>query len=1257
MTKENTVDISFDFSESYLRLTENLEEMVFRMNLNDGTYVFVNDASEKITGYSSEECLNTPFLIRNIIHPDWKHFFEVNYSRLLQGECPPVYEYQIIHKSGETKWLFQKNMLIKDEAGNPLALEGIVKDITEQKNAEQIIRKQNSEYRLIFDSVPAMIWYKDDNNKMLRVNHIAARTKGLKVPDMEGRFMEEFYPDEAEMYLREDREVISTGKPKFNIIEKHQTGSGEKIWVRTDRIPYRNEKGEITGVLVFATDISVQKNIEEQLLKIEQKNSAILNAIPDILFSFDKDGNFIDYKVKNERDLFFLPKGFLTKNISDVFSGEFSELLIENIRRAFSENDTQIFEYEFQYGTQKIDFEIRIVSNGENEVLAILRDITYKKRTESALKESEAKFRDFAESAPVSFTRVLMKDGKYEFANSQFEKTSGYTLEEFNRLTPEQLKNLIHPDDYGELSSGFNSWVNSECPGVFHIAYRTIVKTGKMVWLDTYHYADFDESGKPAAINQIYVDITEQKKYEELLKISEEKFRSLSQNAPITVTRFILENNKYEFVNEEFIKMTGYTMDEINNLPAAEINAMIHPADKERVGKAFRQWVESGYSNTLHIDYRMFTKSKEVIWLDTYTYPEYSGAGKPRTLVQICIDITEKQKADETLKQSESRFRTVAETLRAGILIIRGEKIVYCNPYTLEISGYSMEEINKIKFWEIVHPDNREVIINRIKARFNDEFVTKEYEFQVITKSNELRWVRANAELMDYEGEKAVLSIIIDITEIKRAESALKLSETKFRAVAESMPAEIVIYQGSKFIYANPYAEVLTGYSVDEIVGSNFWEFTHPDFREIVKEKGLSRLEGKVADERYEIKIVTKSGEEKWLDYSASVLELNGLPAVLGAAVDITQRKLAESALSESEERYRAFIQQSTEGIYRIEFKKPVDTRLSIEKQISDMFDTGYIAECNEITAKMYGFKNSFELIGNEVGHFLVSSEKANYEYLRDFIKSGYRTSNKESNEINKDGETVYFANNAIGILENGYLMRIWVTRKDITDLKKSEEMLRHSLSEKEVLLKEIHHRVKNNLQIITSLLKLQSAYITDQKSKDLFKESQNRVQSMALIHQRLYQSKDLGSIKLNEYAKTLSNQIMQSFGIDFSKITVRVDADNIIMTIDNAIPCGLIINELITNSLKHAFPDGKKGSIKLDIRVKENNYLLEYSDDGIGISKDFDINRTNTFGLKLVKTLVDQVKGNICINSDNGTHFSINFPDISNKERLELIN
>lgn len=1257
MAKEYTPNITFEISDSYLRLAENMEEMVYLMNLVSGEYVYVNKHSQVITGYTPDEFYNSPLLIKQIIHPDWKHFFEVSWARLMEGDCPPIYEYQILHKSGDVRWLFQRNMLITDDDGKPYAIEGIVKDITEQKNAEQLIRKQSSEYRLIFDSVPAMIWFKDDNNKMLRVNNLAAKVKGLKVSEMEGKYMEEFYPDEAEMYLKEDRDVINSGKPKYNLIEKHQTGTGEKIWVKTDRIPYKNEKGETTGVLVFATDISRQKNIEEQLLLIEQRNSAILNSIPDIFFTFDKDGNFIDYIVRTEKDLIFLPKGFLTKNVRDVFTGEFPEILLDKISKAHTENEMQVFEHELATGDKKIFFEIRVVSSGENEILAILRDISSRKRTESALKDSEAKFRDFAESSPVAFTRVLLKDGKYEFANPQFEKTSGYTLEEFNNLSPDELRNLIHPDDYPNLSAGFNGWIKNDCPGVYHNVYRTFVKSGKMIWLDTYHYADFDEQGKPIAINQIYVDITEQKKYEELLKISEEKFRGLSQNAPITVSRFILKENKYEFVNDAFIEMTGYTMDEINNLPQSEISEMIYPPDRARVAGEYKKWVNSKFSGILHIDYRMYNKNKNIIWLDTYTYPEFGNGTNPSALVQICIDITEKKKAEETLVQSELKFRAVAETLRAGILIIKGEKIVYSNPYAMEISGYSEKELTSINFWEIIHPDYIEEVKKRVQSRFKKEFVEPDYEFKIITKSKEERWVRANAELMDYEGEKAILSITIDITEIKRAESALILSESKFRAVAESMPAEIVIYQGTKYIYANPYAEILTGYSVEEIVGQNFWEFTHPEFKETAKERGLKRLRGELTPDRYEMKILTKSGEEKWLDYSASVFELNGEPAVLGTAVDITKRKLTESALSESDERYRAFIQQSTEGIYRIEFKKPIDTAKGAEEQVKLMFKYGFIGECNDITASLYGFKSSAELIGKGLDHFLVPDDEASYDFLCDFIKSGYRTNNKQSNEINKDGKTVYFANNAIGIREDGHLLRMWVIRRDITDMKKSEEMLKHSLFEKEVLLKEIHHRVKNNLQIVTSLLKLQSAYITDKKSKELFKESQNRVQSMALIHQRLYQSKNIGSINISEYSKTLITQIMQSFGVDFSKIIVQVKAENIFMTIDNAIPCGLIINELATNSLKHAFPDNRGGNISLKIVYIDNDYEIDFSDNGIGISKEFDIGKTSSFGLKLVKTLVDQVKGSIQIISENGTKFRIKFSDISNKERLELIN
>jgi two-component sensor histidine kinase len=215
----------------------------------------------------------------------------------------------------------------------------------------------------------------------------------------------------------------------------------------------------------------------------------------------------------------------------------------------------------------------------------------------------------------------------------------------------------------------------------------------------------------------------------------------------------------------------------------------------------------------------------------------------------------------------------------------------------------------------------------------------------------------------------------------------------------------------------------------------------------------------------------------------------------------------------------------------------------------------------------------------------------------------------------------------------------------DITERKRAEEQLKTSLKEKEVLLKEIHHRVKNNLQIISSLLKLQSEYIQDEQMLRMFRESQNRVKSMALIHEKLYQSKDLVKLDLVEYIRNLAAYLFRSYGVDSYAISLQIEVDNVSLGIDTAIPCGLIINELVSNSLKHAFPASREGEIRIAFRSgRDNQFTLIVSDNGAGLPRDLDFLKTESLGLQLVNMLVHQLEGAIELDRSGGTAFKITF-------------
>lgn len=223
--------------------------------------------------------------------------------------------------------------------------------------------------------------------------------------------------------------------------------------------------------------------------------------------------------------------------------------------------------------------------------------------------------------------------------------------------------------------------------------------------------------------------------------------------------------------------------------------------------------------------------------------------------------------------------------------------------------------------------------------------------------------------------------------------------------------------------------------------------------------------------------------------------------------------------------------------------------------------------------------------------------------------------------------------------------------QQEVAERKRAEAQINASLKEKEVLLKEIHHRVKNNLQVISSLLRLQSRTIDDQQAQSAFKESQNRIRSMALIHEKLYQSEDVARIDFAAYSKELANELLRVYQQEDTAITltVNVNVQDTFLNMDTAIPCSLIISELVSNALKYAFPDRNEGGISIDFhRIQDTNstlYTLIVRDTGIGFPPDLDFRSSSSLGLRLVNTLTHQLGGTISLHNESGAVFTLTFP------------
>jgi PAS domain S-box-containing protein len=220
----------------------------------------------------------------------------------------------------------------------------------------------------------------------------------------------------------------------------------------------------------------------------------------------------------------------------------------------------------------------------------------------------------------------------------------------------------------------------------------------------------------------------------------------------------------------------------------------------------------------------------------------------------------------------------------------------------------------------------------------------------------------------------------------------------------------------------------------------------------------------------------------------------------------------------------------------------------------------------------------------------------------------------------------------------------------EITDKKIINDQINQSLKEKETLLQEVHHRVKNNLQIISSLLNLQSSYVNDGESLEVLKESQNRIKSMSFIHESLYMSKNFSSVDIREYVKGLSSNLLYSYSLNPEQVDIIMDIDELTLNIDQAIPCGLIINELLSNTFKHAFPNGQKGELKISVKEKDGRMAILIADNGVGIPKDWKLEDNDSLGVQLVYTLTEQIDGDIEFSGERGTKYLITFDRIKNQ-------
>jgi PAS domain S-box-containing protein len=462
--------------------------------------------------------------------------------------------------------------------------------------------------------------------------------------------------------------------------------------------------------------------------------------------------------------------------------------------------------------------------------------------------------------------------------------------------------------------------------------------------------------------------------------------------------------------------------------------------------------------------------------------------------------------------------------------------------------------------------------------------------------------------------------------EIDRTTAKLRLNEEKLRLIIENSTNIFYTHTSEhELTYISPQTESVLGYKPREAM-IRWTELTseHP-----VNKKGYELTVKAIATSQaqlpYELELVHKNGRKVWVAvHEAPVVKNGKTVSMVGSLTDITKRKQGEEEIRK--------------------LSKVVET--SSQSVVITDLETK-IVYVNQGLLNNSHFENNKDIMGKSVLIFSdeASAKRLQTEVIPMLLSEG--TWQGEMNVKKKDG-TLFPAEMNCSVIqgetgEPEYLVSVY---SDITDRKRAENALKAALKEKEVLLREIHHRVKNNLQIIISLLNLQSKKITNTIALESLTESNTRIRAMSLIHEILYQSDDLAKIDFETYINRLIKAIARAFTGSGGNISYSVTVAQIHLSIDDAVPIALIINELLTNIYKYAFPVQRRGKVEIILKKSDPQVTeLSISDNGIGLPDDIDIHHSETLGLQLVSDLAEkQLEGSLQIERVNGTHFAIRF-------------
>ncbi len=1253
-----------DNEEKFLKaFNENLAAMAIADE--KGKYVDVNKRFQKLTGFSKKELIGHTSSELNLTNP------KIRESILNEAQKNPVFdkELEIQTKSGEKRIVLNRIKSFKQSG--KIRFISFIEDITARKKAEENLIKDKDKllddseekYQRLFDTMVHGVVYYNENGKITSANPAAEKILGLSIKQMKGLtstdpILKSIHEDGSDFPgdTHPAMVALKTGKKIKNIIMGVCVPKREKTrWIKINACPeFKENKNRPYQVYATFEDVTNEKRAEVEVQNEKDKLSALINSIPDEVWFADKEKKFTLANPSAQREFGLSSSEIDVEKMAsnlEVYRSDGSVRPVDEaptlraLKGEIVKNNEEIIRTPNKNELRYHQVSASPVKDTNNNIIgsvSVVRDITEHKKAEEALIVSEKRYRELFSSMIEMFHVIELIYDKNGNAVDYYFRNVNPAFCRFVGKTRDQLVDKRIKDIFGIVE---DYWLEF---------YDRVAKTGKPDQFENYG-AELDKYYDVHAwkvenneIAIIFTDITERKQAEaelssyreelenlvkartaeleethKALKESEENFRAIAENS-IDSILIAVENGKHVYVNPKAAELTGYSKEELLN---THIEDIAHPDEivnlKERYDlRMVGKHISSTYET------RIVRKDNEIVPIEI-SAARTIWKDQPAVMVQV-RDITTRKKIEEKLKLASLYNRSLIEASLDPLVTIGPDgKVTDVNKATETVTGYSRDEIIGSDFSDyFTEPEKAK---KGYKMVFLEGFV-KDYPLEIQHKDGLITPVLYNATVYKDESGEIVgmFAAARDMRKIKQAEDELRESERKYRNIfEESFDGLFITSPEGKILDMNKKGIEMFGYNTkEEILSLDLIRDVYADSNDRKKILAMVNEQGSA---EYEVVVKKKNGDKMITHCSLTAVKDKGaITTYRGIIRDINESKKAENDIIRAKEEWENTFDAVPDLIAIL------DTNFRVVRANKAMADRLNVTPEETVGLTCY-----------EVVHGL--DVPPSYCPYRKLLEDG----KEHTAEVHEDRIGGDFIVSVSPLHDkDGKLIGVVHVARDITQRKKTENEIKKSLDEKEVLLREIHHRVKNNLQIIASLLHLQEVSEDEKEIVDVLRESEGRVKSMAMVHEKLYQSPNLTDINFKQYIEKLIYDILYTYKIPTRTIKTNMIIEDINLNIDTAIPLGLIVNELVTNSVKHAFPQSE-GTITIKLKPLHEQIELTIADNGIGLPKDFDLEKTETLGLKIVNSLVNQIDGKIKLDMTDGTEFKINFKELKYKERL----